>query len=72
MLKKRECGERGYRTRCVDEAAVVLRGKQRIGQIPEELLQQARNTVDVVEKVLWVSKVKSLCLRLCAKERIFS
>lgn len=65
-----ECREMVHHTRCVNEAAVVLRGKQRIRQIPEELLQQARNTVDIVEEVLWVSKIKCLCLRFCVRENI--
>lgn len=48
----------------LDERVVVLVGEQRVRQLAEELLQQARNTVDVVEEVLRVAEVEGAGLRL--------
>ena len=41
----------------VDEARVVLLGQERVGKLPEEQLQQAGNTIDVVEEVLRVPEI---------------
>lgn len=40
----------------------MLIRKQRVRQLAEELLQQARNTVDIMEEVLRVPEVQRLTL----------
>ena len=40
-----------------DKLSVVLRSKERVGQIPKELLHQPGNTIDIVIEVFWVGKV---------------
>lgn len=48
----------GGLTACLDKGLVVLRGEERVGEVPEELLQQTRDTIDVVEEVLRVPEVE--------------
>lgn len=45
-------------TGCLDKRRVVLLSQQRVGEIAEELLQQAGYTVDVVEEVFGVAEVE--------------
>lgn len=59
--------EIGQRTGCADEAVVVLQREDRVREIAEELLEQTRDTVDVVVEAFWVSKVQSWVLRVCFK-----
>ena len=54
------------RTRSVNELGVVFARHQRIGQISEELLQQACNTVDVVEEVFWIAEVDLGSIYICS------
>lgn len=50
--------------------------EERVGQVPEELLEQAGHAVDVVEEVLWVSEVEVVgagvcrCLLVCLRGSI--
>lgn len=48
----------------------MLPRHQRIRQIPEELLQQASNTVDIMEEVLRVSKVEIAGARVRIKQSL--
>ncbi len=41
-----------------DEAIVVLSSEQRIRQIPEELLQQTSNTIDIMVESLRIAKIQ--------------
>lgn len=41
----------------------MLRSKEWVRQLTEELFQQARNTIDIVVEVLRVPEVESLALR---------
>jgi hypothetical protein len=55
------CEDGGYATEltgCLDESRVVLLGQQGIWQIPEELLEQARNAIHIVEEVLRVAEIE--------------
>jgi len=36
----------------------VLSGQKRVREVPEELLQEAGNTIDVVEEVLGIPKIE--------------
>lgn len=55
------CNGRGCngceRTSCSNEAIMMLMSEKRIRQVPEELLQQARNAIDIMIEVLGVSEV---------------
>jgi hypothetical protein len=46
-------------TGCLDEGLVVLSRKERIRQVPEELLEQSGDAVHVVEKVLRIPEVQA-------------
>lgn len=52
-------------TGCLDKRRVVLLSQQRVGKVAEELLQQARYTVDVVEEVFGVPEVEIAGTRIC-------
>lgn len=54
-------GENGVvceHTSCSNEAVVMLMSEKRIRQVPEELLQQARNAIDIMIEVLGISEVQ--------------
>lgn len=51
-------------TSCLDKRRIMLLGQKWVRQIPEELFEKARYTIDVVEEVLGVSKVKLWRLRI--------
>jgi hypothetical protein len=57
-------------TRCLNEGKVVLLGQERVRQIPEKLLQQTGNTIDVVEEILGVSEVKVAGTRICKTHQL--
>lgn len=44
-------------TSSIDELGVELRREQRLGQVAEELLHQACNTIDIMVEVLRAGKV---------------
>ena len=45
------------RTRCLNEALVVLECEQRIGKISKELFQEAGNAVGIVKEAFRISEV---------------
>lgn len=51
--------------RRLDEGRVVLRRQERVREVPEELLQQAGNAIDVVEEVLGVAEVQDVGFLIC-------
>ena len=53
-------------TSCVNKLRVILGSKQRIRKVPEKLLRESCNTVDIVVEVLRVGKVdlRGIWLRL--------
>jgi len=50
------------RTSSIDELGIVFGRQQRVWQVAEELLQQARNAVDVVEEVFRVAEIDFRCI----------
>ena len=48
-----------------NEAVMMLEGEQGVGQITEELLQQACNAVHIMVEVFGVSEVKGRVRRFC-------
>lgn len=54
---RNEVAHGSQRTGSIDKLSVQLRGEQRLGQLSEELLHQARHAVDVVVKVLGAGEV---------------
>ena len=53
-------------TSCVNKLRVILGSKQRIRKVPEKLLHESCNTVDIVVEVLRVGKIdlRGIWLRL--------
>lgn len=51
----------------LDEVGVVLARQQRVRQVAQELLQQARYAVHVVEEVLRVAEVQDPRFRVCGR-----
>lgn len=47
----------GKLTGRLNETRVVFPGEKRVRKVPEELLQQTGNTIDVVAEILGVSEV---------------
>ena len=45
------------RTGSFNKSIVMLQCQKRVWEFPEELFQQSRNTIYVVEEVLWVAEV---------------
>ena len=43
-----------------NKVRVAGRRQQRVGQVPEKLLQQSGNTIDIMVEVFWVTEVEAL------------
>lgn len=66
-MKEEGEGRGGRLTGCFDKGVVVLPRQERVGQVPEELLEQTGHAVYVVEEVLGVSKVEVARSRVCGR-----
>ena len=52
----------GKRTSCVDKSLILYLCQEGVGEVSEELFQEACDTIDVVVEIFWVAEINSGCI----------